>query len=45
LQQIAARDEVRQQLRQWALDFEDEARAIENARDYSAVVRARNEAA
>lgn len=45
LQRIAVRDEVRQQLRQWVEDFEAEARAIENTRDYSAAVRGRNEAA
>jgi len=45
LQRIAARDEIREQLRQWAEDFETEARAIENARDYSASARGRNEAA
>jgi len=45
LQRIAARDEIREQLRQWAQDFEAEARAIENARDYSASARGRNEAA
>ena len=45
LQRIAVRDEVRQQLRQWVEDFETEARVIENARDYSAAGRGRNESA
>ena len=35
LERIAERDEVRQQLRQWVEDFEAEAKAVENARDYS----------
>jgi len=35
----ASRDEVREQLRQWAADFEAEAEAIEKARDYSGVGR------
>jgi hypothetical protein len=35
LERIAVRDEVRQQLRQWAEEFEAEAKAIENAKDYS----------
>ena len=39
LERIAVRDELRQQLRQWVEDFEAEAKAIENARDYSAVGR------
>jgi hypothetical protein len=39
LQRIAVRDEVRQQLRQWAEDFEAEADAVEKARDYSGVRR------
>jgi len=39
LERIAVRDEVRQQLRQWVEDFEAEAKAVENARDYSAVGR------
>ena len=39
LQRSAARDDMREQLRQWAMDFEDEAAAVESARDYSAVAR------
>ena len=34
LQRSAARDDMREQLRQWAVDFEAEAEAVENARDY-----------
>jgi len=44
LHRIAVRDEMREQLRQWAEDFEAEAREIENAKDYSAVARSRNDA-
>ena len=39
LQHVAVRDELREQLRQWAVDFEDEAEAVEKARDYSGVAR------
>ena len=35
LQRIAAGDEVREQLRQWAVDFEAEAAAAEKAADYT----------
>ena len=41
LQRIAVRDEMREQLRQWSVDFEAEAKAVENARDYSAIARDR----
>ena len=37
LLRVAVRDDVREQLRQWAEDFEAEAKAIEEAADYSAV--------
>jgi len=33
---LAERDDVREQLRQWAEDFEDEAVSIDKAHDYSA---------
>lgn len=36
LQRVAARDDVREQLRQWAEDFEAEAETVDKARDYSA---------
>ena len=39
LQRVAARDDIREQLRQWADDFDDEAEAIEKARDYSGMAR------
>ena len=39
LHRIAERDEVREQLRQWAIDFEEEAEAVEKARDYSVTAR------
>ena len=39
LQRVAARDDIREQLRQWASDFEAEAEAVEKARDYSAASR------
>jgi len=35
LQRVAVRDDIREQLRQWAEDFEAEAETIENLRDYS----------
>jgi len=41
LQRIAVRDEMREQLRQWSVDLEAQAEAVENARDYSAVARDR----
>ena len=41
LQRIAARDEVRQQLRQWADDFDAEAEAVETAVDYSGLANAK----
>jgi hypothetical protein len=37
LHRIAARDEIREQLRQWAEDLEAEAEAVEKATDYSAL--------
>ena len=36
LHRIAVRDEVREQLRQWAIDFEAEAETVQKAVDYSA---------
>ena len=39
LQRVAVRDDVRDQLRQWVNDFEDEAENIEKARDYSVARR------
>ena len=36
---LAARDDVREQLRQWVEDFEDEVVSIEKAHDYSAYRR------
>jgi len=39
LQRVAVRDDIREQLRQWAFDFDAEAEAVANARDYSAVDR------
>jgi hypothetical protein len=39
LHRIAVRDEVREQLRQWAEDFEAEAEAIEEVADYGAAAR------
>jgi hypothetical protein len=39
LQRVAVRDEIREQLRQWASDFDAEAEAVEKLRDYSAVGR------
>ena len=34
LQRVAVRDDIREQLRQWAFDFDAEAEAVETARDY-----------
>ena len=39
LLRVAARDDVREQLRQWAADFEAEAEAVEKRADRSALVR------
>jgi hypothetical protein len=39
LQRIAVRDELREQLRQWAEDFDAEAEAIEKAADHSVSAR------
>jgi hypothetical protein len=39
LQRVAVRDDVREQLRQWAEDFEAEAETVDKARDYSAARR------
>ena len=39
LQRVAVRDDIREQLRQWAIDLEDEAERVEKARDYSAARR------
>jgi hypothetical protein len=39
LQRVAARDDIREQLRQWAEDFDDEAEAIEKVTDRSASAR------
>ena len=39
LQRVAVRDDIREQLRQWAEDFDDEADAIEKQRDYSGAAR------
>ena len=39
LERIAVRDEIREQLRQWAVDFEAEADAVAKAVDYSSVSR------
>jgi len=44
LHRIAVRDEVREQLRRWAEDFEAEAEAIEEVADYSAAARGAREA-
>jgi hypothetical protein len=38
LQRIAARDEIREQLRQWADDFDAEADAIEKVAAYIAAL-------
>jgi hypothetical protein len=38
LQRVAVRDDIREQLRQWAIDFEAEAETVEKARDYSAAL-------
>ena len=43
LQRIAARDEVREQLRRWAGDFEAEAEAVEELADSSAAARGTRE--
>jgi hypothetical protein len=39
LQRVAVRDDIREQLRQWAIDFDAEADAIEKVRGYSATSR------
>jgi hypothetical protein len=39
LQRVAVRDDVREQLRQWAEDFEAEAETVDKAPDYSAARR------
>ena len=39
LQRVAASDDVREQLRQWAEDVEDEAESIQKAPDNSAYRR------
>ena len=43
LQRVAVRDDIREQLRQWAEDFEAEAEAVENAREYSASGRSQEQ--
>ena len=40
LMRIAVRQEVRDQLREWADDFEDEAEAVEKMADHSRLERA-----
>jgi hypothetical protein len=42
LQRVAARDDIREQLRDWALDFEAEAEACEKQTDYSSAARSRS---
>ena len=37
LQRGSARDDIREQLRQWTFDFEAEAEAVERERDYSSI--------
>jgi hypothetical protein len=39
LQRVAVRDDVREQLSQWAEDFETEAETVDKARDYSVARR------
>jgi hypothetical protein len=39
LERVAVRDDIREQLRQWAIDFDAEAEAVVNARDYSGTDR------
>ena len=39
LMRIAVRQEVRDQLREWADDFEDEAEAVEKTADHSRLAR------
>jgi hypothetical protein len=39
LQRVAVWDDIREQLRQWAEDFDDEAEAIEKVTDRSASAR------
>ncbi len=39
LLRIATRDDIRQQLRQWAEDFDAEADAVEKMADHSALTR------
>jgi hypothetical protein len=34
LERVAVRDDIREQLRQWAEDFEAEAETVQEARDY-----------
>jgi hypothetical protein len=36
LQRVSVKDDIREQLRQWAEDCEAEAETVEKARDYSA---------
>ena len=39
LERVAVRDDVRQQLRHWAADFDAEAEAVEKQTDYSGTAR------
>jgi len=41
LRRLAVRDDVREQLRQWADDFDVEADALEKTVDWSAITRQR----
>jgi hypothetical protein len=41
LRRVATRDDVREQLRQWAMDFEAEAEALDKTVDRSAIGKAR----
>jgi hypothetical protein len=43
LHRVSVKDDVREQLRQWAEDFEAEAEIVEKARDYSASGRGAGE--
>jgi hypothetical protein len=44
LQRIAVRDEIREQLRQWADEFDTEAEAIEKVASYIATIGAKDDA-